>query len=85
MHYANYDDPGFQPRIQNAVASFGLNKFVPETVILQQVKWLSVKEKSAEYQFIRLAHRSLWDHTFLKYLKVKRRSHSQFNALWYRV
>lgn len=70
MHYANYYDPRFEPRIQNAVASFGLNKFVPETDILQQVKWLPVKEKTAEYKFIRLAHKSLWDHTFLKYLKV---------------
>ena len=80
MHYANYNDPRFEPPIQNAEASFGLNKFVPETVILPQVKWLSVKEKSAEYQFIRLSHKSLWDHTFLKYLKIKGRSHSQFNV-----
>jgi exonuclease III len=56
-------------RIQNAAASFVLNRYTNECDVLQQLHWLPIKEK-AEQDHLRLAHKVLWDPLSPEYLKL---------------
>ena len=86
----DYNDIVFHPlpqyqqkklqRIQNAAASFVLNKYTTESDAVQHLKWLPVKERT-EYHLLRLGHKSLWDPLFPDYLKLeKRQVHCQLRS-----
>ena len=67
-------------RIQNAAASFVLNKYTTESDAVEHLKWLPVKQRT-EYHLLRLGHKSLWDPSFPDYLKLeKRKVHRQLRS-----